>query len=156
MTFAIHKSNNRLTPESKEILLEQIRGLKDGTHYVSISQIDVHTGRYKYYWHCLLPFIYAQIPPIPHPIENRPITLEELHEVCKNTFNEQPTVANDKGLIFGGSSTRKLSDKAFYQYEERIIQYFAERYVIQFVDREDYPAWAKNQKRILKSNDNDN
>ncbi len=154
MTFAIHKSNRSLTPESKEILLERIGNLRDGTHYISITQMQVYTGRYKYYFGCLLPVILDQIVCL-HPIEKRQVTILEFHEICKNEWNKQPTFVNNLGLTFGGSSTRKLDDKAFLEYEERIMEYFTTNYAVELIYRSDYAEWAKNQKRLLKSTDND-
>jgi hypothetical protein len=154
MTFAIHKTGSKLTPESKEILIDQIRGLNEGTHYISITQMQVYTGRYKCYFSCLLPVILDQIVCL-HPIEKRQVTIIEFHEICKNEWNRQPIFVNNLGLTFGGSSTRKLDDKAFFEYEERIMEYFTTNYAVELVYRSDYPAWAKHQRNLLKSTDNE-
>lgn len=128
----IQKSPERLTPQSRDVLLETLRNLPEGGYNVTFeakSQAYTPT-RYRYYFGCLVQTILLtcadRFKIVGADCEMRsPTTTEEMHEVLKFYYNPV-TVITPRGAFQTGSTTTALNDRDFIgTYMETIMADFS-------------------------------
>lgn len=128
----IEKGPERLTPQSRDVLLDAIRNLPQGGYQVVIEEKNrAYTPtRYRYYFGCLVQTILLtcadRFKIVNAAGEMRsPATTEEMHEVLKFYYNPV-TVITPRGAFQTGSTTTALTDRDFIgEYMETIMADFS-------------------------------
>ena len=125
----INKGQYRLTDESRQTLIDTIRGLSEGEYDILIKPKNTRFSatRYKYYFDCVLAIILENCsqhyrivnPETAEMVE--PTSTEQMHEIMKVVYCSTVYVIGGVARAIAGS-TRDLSNTDFYQkYLEQII-----------------------------------
>jgi hypothetical protein len=123
--------------------------LQDGLYEIEVLKgTYAWRGRYRYYFGYLMTTIITDLnlqTVEEQTGEVRPMSTEELHELCKKKYNpirvKDPFTKRKK--VMPGSTT-SLSDGEFIQrYEEEIASFFATEYGLELLTRNE---WVEKRK----------
>ena len=123
------KFNGDLTAESKKDFRVLIDSMPDGTFNLIAEQVNVNykSTRYKYYFDCVLNVLLRNCSELYKIIDyetgelKHPRNTDDFHWIMKSQYNSITIIGNGKAWR-QPNTTRKMSDKEFYQYIDTIIQ----------------------------------
>lgn len=148
----IEKQSGRLTAQTKDELIEQIRALEDGPWTVDITpgKRGYTPSRYKFYFSCVLWQIlttagrfYRIVNPQTGE-EREPRNTQELHECMKAIYNPVVLNVGGKSRVIAGTTTDLTDSEFIGQYLEQIVSDHAgPPYLVEFIDYEHWKELCK-------------
>lgn len=149
----ISKDGERLTPHSRDVLLETVKNLPAGGFKVTFEEKakGYTPTRYRFYFGHIVKVILLtcadRFKIVGKDGEMKsPTTAEEMHEILKYYYNPV-TVITPKGAFQTGSTTTAMNDRDFVgEYTEAIMGDFSmPPYNCDFMQYDDWREWSKAQ-----------